>query len=78
MAYADLTGTGAKTAAHIGENERIALMFCAFQGISRIVRFHGQGGVVVARSARISRAKLKVTRALQHESYRAGDCYSDQ
>lgn len=30
VAYADLTGSGAETAAHLNENGRIVLMFCAF------------------------------------------------
>ena len=50
VAYADLTGSGAETAAHLRENGRIVLMFCAFEGSPKIVRFHGQGEVVVPRS----------------------------
>jgi hypothetical protein len=47
VAYADLTGSGAETAAHLRENGRIVLMFCAFEGPPRIVRFHGHGEVIV-------------------------------
>lgn len=47
VAYADLTGSGAETAAHLRENGRIVLMFCAFEGAPKIVRFHGQGEVLV-------------------------------
>lgn len=47
VAYADLTGSGAETAAHLNENGRIVLMFCAFEGAPKIVRFHGQGEVIV-------------------------------
>lgn len=50
VAYADLTGSGAETAAHLRENGRIVLMFCAFEGPPKIVRFHGQGEVVVPSS----------------------------
>ena len=44
--YQDLTGSGAETAAHIRENGRIVIMFCAFQGPPRIVRLHGYGTLV--------------------------------
>jgi len=50
VAYADLTGSGAETAAHLRENGRIVLMFCAFEGAPKIVRFHGKGEVVVPTS----------------------------
>ena len=51
VAYADLTGSGAETAAHLNENGRIVLMFCAFEGAPKVVRFHGQGKVIVPASA---------------------------
>ena len=50
VAYGDLTGSGAETAAHLNENGRIVLMFCAFEGPPRIVRFHGRGEVIVPSS----------------------------
>ena len=43
VAYLDLTGSGVETIAHLRENGRIVLMFCAFQGPPKIVRLHGQG-----------------------------------
>lgn len=46
VAYLDLTGSGAETAAHLRENGRIVVMFCAFEGAPNIVRFHGRGRVV--------------------------------
>lgn len=42
-AYLDYTGSGAETAAHLRENGRIVLMFCAFDGKPNVVRLHGQG-----------------------------------
>lgn len=45
-AYLDLTGSGAETAAHLRQNGRITLMWCAFDGPPRIVRLHGTGRVV--------------------------------
>lgn len=46
VAYLDLTGSGAETIAHLRENGRIVLMFCAFAGPPKIVRLHGSGRVV--------------------------------
>lgn len=45
VAYLDLTGSGVETIAHVRENGRIVLMFCAFDGAPRIVRLHGNGVV---------------------------------
>lgn len=46
VGYLDLTGSGIETIAHIRENRRIILMFCAFQGPPRILRLHGTGTVI--------------------------------
>jgi hypothetical protein len=43
VAYLDLTGSGIETAAHVRENGRITLMWCAFEGPPRIVRVSGRG-----------------------------------
>ena len=45
-AYLDLTGSGTETIAHVQENHRIAIMFCAFEGPPKIVRLHGLAEVV--------------------------------
>ena len=50
-AYLDLTGSGAETIAHLRENGRIVLMFCAFSGPPKIVRLHGRGVVVTPASS---------------------------
>jgi hypothetical protein len=47
VAYLDLVGSGAETIAHLRENGRIVVMFCAFEGPPRIVRLHGSGEVVL-------------------------------
>lgn len=47
VAYLDLTGSGAETAAHLRDNGRITLMFCAFEGPPKIVRLHGRGRLVL-------------------------------
>lgn len=46
VAYLDLTGSGIETVAHLRENGRIVVMFCAFSGRPRIVRLHGRGYAV--------------------------------
>jgi hypothetical protein len=43
VAYADLTGSGNETSAHLQENGRITFMFCAFQNAPMILRLYGQG-----------------------------------
>ena len=46
VAYLDVIGSGAETIAHLRENGRIVVMFCAFEGPPRIVRHRGCGGEV--------------------------------
>jgi len=46
VAYLDLTGSGVETIAHLKENGRIVLMFCAFSKAPKIVRLHGRGEVI--------------------------------
>ncbi|HTU88021.1 MAG TPA: pyridoxamine 5'-phosphate oxidase family protein [Solirubrobacteraceae bacterium] len=48
VAYLDLVGSGAETIAHVSENGRIVIMFCAFEGPPRILRLHGRGRIVGA------------------------------
>ena len=52
VAYLDMMGSGAETAAHLRENGRIVVMFCAFEGPPRILRLHGRGEVVPTDSER--------------------------
>lgn len=46
IAYLDLTGSGVETIAHVRENGRICVLFCAFEGPPRIVRVHGTADVL--------------------------------
>jgi hypothetical protein len=48
VAYLDYVGSGAETVAHLRENGRIVVMFCAFDGPPRILRLHGTGEVLAA------------------------------
>lgn len=47
VAFADFTGSGSETVAHLRDNGRIVVMFCAFTGPPNIVRLHGKGEVVL-------------------------------
>jgi hypothetical protein len=46
VAWLDLGGSGIETMAHIKENGRITIMFCAFEGKANIVRLYGSGEAV--------------------------------
>jgi hypothetical protein len=46
VAYLDLTGSGIETVAHLRQNGRITIMFCALEGRPLILRLHGRGRVV--------------------------------
>jgi hypothetical protein len=46
VAYLDLTGSGVETIAHVKENGRLTIMFCAFEGPPRILRLQGTGRVI--------------------------------
>lgn len=46
VAYLDLGGSGVETIAHLRENARITIMFCAFEGAANILRLYGRGEAV--------------------------------
>ena len=48
IAYLDFVGSGAETIAHVRENGRIVVMFCAFEGPPKILRIHGRAEVLPA------------------------------
>jgi len=47
VAYLDLTGSGAETVAHVRENGRLTMMFCAFDAKPNVVRLFGRGEAVL-------------------------------
>ncbi len=47
VAYLDLTGSGNETSAHVLENGRVTLMFCAFEEPPLILRIYGTGRTVL-------------------------------
>ena len=50
VAILDQTGSGNETAAHLLENGRITIMFCAFSGAPMILRLYGEGEVILPHS----------------------------
>lgn len=50
VAYLDLTGSGNETSAHLQENGRITLMFCAFIEPPCILRLYGKGQTILPSS----------------------------
>ncbi len=69
VAYLDFVGSGVETIAHLHENGRVVLMFCAFDGPPNIVRLHGRGVAVEPRdpefaALRASFAEAKGVRAV--------------
>lgn len=46
FAYLDYPGSGTETIAHIRENGRVTVMFCAFDGDPLILRIYGGGKVI--------------------------------
>jgi hypothetical protein len=48
VVYHDYTGSGAETAAHLRQNGRIVIMFCAVEGAPKILRLHGRGAVITS------------------------------
>lgn len=46
VVWLSVTGSGNETAAHVQENQRMTLMFCAFEGKPMILRLYGTAKVV--------------------------------
>ena len=67
VAYLDMVGSGAETVAHLRENGRIVVMFCAFDGPPRILRLHGRGEVVVADDPRFEQLYARADFDAPHE-----------
>ena len=42
IAWLNITGSGNETAAHLAQNERMTMMFCAFDGNPKILRLYGK------------------------------------
>ena len=56
IVWLNLSGSGNETAAHLRENPRMTLMFCAFEGEAMIMRLYGQAKTLHPRDAGWSEA----------------------
>ena len=45
LVWLNLTGSGNETAAHLLKNDRMTLMFCAFEGKPMILRIYGHAPI---------------------------------
>jgi hypothetical protein len=63
VGYLDYTGSGAETIAHLRENGRVVVMFCAFDGPPKIVRLHGRGRVVLVDDPEFARLRAHFGKA---------------
>ena len=46
LLWLNLTGSGNETAAHLERNTRMTLMFCAFDGVPKILRIYGSAYLI--------------------------------
>ena len=51
VVWLNLTGSGNETAAHLLENGRISIMFCAFEGKPNILRLYGKARAIYSKYA---------------------------
>jgi hypothetical protein len=71
FAYLDITASGAETIAHLRENGRATVMFCAFDGKPDIVRLHGRGRVVQSDSPEFAGWMSRFEGVADSPAYRA-------
>lgn len=46
IVWLNITGSGNETAAHLAQNDRMTIMFCAFEGAPSILRLYGKATAV--------------------------------
>jgi hypothetical protein len=63
VGYADYTGSGVETIAHIRENGRMTVMFCSFEGKPNILRIYGKGRAVEPGDAEFAKLLPQFTSA---------------
>ena len=52
VVWMNITGSGNETAAHLTQNKRMTMMFCAFDGSPKILRLYGKAEAVHPRDER--------------------------
>jgi len=63
VGYLDYFGSGIETVAHLRENGRIVIMFCAFDGAPKIVRLHGHGRSLLPDDAGFADLRARFTKS---------------
>jgi Pyridoxamine 5'-phosphate oxidase len=71
VAYLDLVGSGAETIAHVRENGRIVVMFCAFEGPPKIIRLHGRGEVLLPEDERFAGLHARFAAPVEEPAHRS-------
>ena len=72
VAYADFTGSGAETAAHVLQNKRMTLMFCNIEtGFPNILRLFGYAEIVLPDTAPLSLLNKFPTSVTESHGFRA-------
>lgn len=72
VVYADLTGSGAETAAHVLQNGRMTLMFCNIEaGPPKILRLFGRAEVILAENVPTSLLQKLPAEITQSHGFRA-------
>jgi len=72
IVYADLTGSGAETAAHVLQNGRMTLMFCNIEaGPPKILRLFGRAQVILAENVPPSLLQRLPSDITSHLGFRA-------
>jgi len=51
IVWLNLTGSGNETAAHLAQNDRMTIMFCAFDGEPKILRVYGKAKAIHPRDS---------------------------
>ncbi len=69
VAYQDLTGSGIETIAHVNENKRMVIMFCAFDGPPKIIRLYGSGEVILPQDERFTEMSGKFPQRIGVRAY---------
>ncbi len=52
LAWLNITGSGNETAAHLAQNDRMTIMFCAFDNEPKILRLYGKATAIHRRDSR--------------------------
>ncbi len=77
IAYVDVTGSGIETVAHLRENGRIVVMFCAFEGAPKILAVIWTRDGAGTAGSRLRRTRESLPAATRRSSRHSGGCQPD-